>query len=155
MRFGAFGRKLRRAADWRGNASPVSRIQVLLKFHSRFLYKLQVLNYWCPTEELERAKGTLLQSGYPQWPLRARWCDHKKTRRVMKTKFAVMFRSDAYQRRIIFTARNRTPTLAEFARFVEKHEGELPRQPLKDPLIVDLGRLPPTRESTMPPAQFA
>jgi len=73
----------------------------------------------------------------------------------MKSSFAVMFRSDAYQRRIIFTASNRTPTLAEFAELVEKHESELPRQPPEDPLIIDLGHLPPTHERTMPPAQFA
>jgi hypothetical protein len=71
----------------------------------------------------------------------------------MKTRFAVMFRSDAYQRRIIFTARNRTPTLAEFARLVETHESKLPRWPVQDPLIVDLGHLPPTREPTMPSAE--
>ena len=72
----------------------------------------------------------------------------------MKSRFAVIFRSDTYQRRIIFTASNRTPTLAEFAELVAKHESELPRQPPEGHLIVDLGHLPPTHERTMPPAQF-
>jgi len=68
----------------------------------------------------------------------------------MESKFAVVFDSDAYHTRIIFTARNRTPTLAEFANLVEEHERDLAQQPCGKPLIIQLGRLPPTDQPTMP-----
>jgi len=69
----------------------------------------------------------------------------------MESKFAVAFYSDAYKKRIVFTAKNRTPTLEEFARLVEDNEPHLARQAHGKSLVVQLGRLPPTNRPTMRP----
>ena len=73
----------------------------------------------------------------------------------MKSEFGVEYHSAAHNASLMFTSLGRTLTQRELDDLVAKHEPTLASRLPGHREIIELGRLPPTEEPTLPPTIVA